>query len=67
MDPNQTDHTELPCYETVDSLKVKAGCIQLPKSQRLTEGNFTVTGFVVSPDGTKVAFTHQPDPLINSF
>jgi len=33
----------------------------------LTEGNFTVTSFVVSPDGTKVAIGHQPDPLINSF
>jgi dipeptidyl aminopeptidase/acylaminoacyl peptidase len=61
------DPSELPCYETVDSLKVKAGCIQWPKAQRLTEGNFTVTSFVVSPDGTKIAFSHQPDPLINSF
>lgn len=67
VDLNLMDHTELPCYETVDSLKVKAGCIQWPKPQRITEGSFTVTGFVLSPDGTKVAFAHQPDPLINSF
>ena len=34
---------------------------------RLTEGNeFTVTGFEWSPDGTKIAFGHRPDPLINS-
>lgn len=61
------DPSELPCYETVDSLKVKAGCIQLPKAQRLTEGNFTITSFVISPDGKHIAFGHQPDPLINSF
>ncbi len=65
--PDLMDPSEFPCYETVDSLKVKAGCIQLPKSQRLTEGNFTVTSFVVSPDGKSIAFGHQPDPLINSF
>ncbi len=67
IDPDMKDPSEFPCYETADSLKVKAGCIQFPKSQRLTDGKFTVTGFVVSPDGSKVAFNHQPDPLINSF
>jgi dipeptidyl aminopeptidase/acylaminoacyl peptidase len=65
--PDMMDPSELPCYETVDSLKIKAGCIQLPKSQRITEGNFTVTSFVVSPDGKSIAFGHQPNPLINSF
>lgn len=65
--PDMPDPSELPCYETVDSLKVKAGCIELPKLQRLTEGKFTVTNFGVSPDGKMVAFNHQPDPLINSF
>jgi len=65
--PELLDPSERPCYETTDSLKVKAGCIDLPKSQRLTEGKFTVTSFITSPDGTKVAFNHQPDPLINSF
>lgn len=62
----QLDPSELPCYESVDSLRVKSGCITWPKSKRLTDGKFTVTGFVTSPDGTKVAYTHQPDPLINS-
>lgn len=65
--PDMMDPSEYPCYETVDSLKIKAGCIQLPKSQRITEGNFTVTSFVVSPDGKSIAFGHQPNPLINSF
>ncbi|MBL7873142.1 MAG: S9 family peptidase [Cyclobacteriaceae bacterium] len=61
------DPSELPCYEKTDSLKVKAGCIELPKAKRITEGKFTVTSYIVSPDGTKVAFSHQPNPLINSF
>ena len=65
--PEMTDPSEIPCYETIDSLKVKAGCIQWPKAQRITEGKFTVTNFVISPNGEKIAFTHQPDPLINSF
>lgn len=38
----------------------------LPKSQRLTEGAFTVTNFVWSPDGRSIAYTYQPNPLINS-
>lgn len=61
------DPSERPCYETTDSLKAKAGCIELPKARRLTEGKFAVTAFLPSPDGLKVAFSHQPDPLINSF
>lgn len=65
--PNLPDPSELPCYEKTDSLKAKAGCIEWPKSRRLTEGKFTVGFFQISPDGKKVAFSHQPDPLINSF
>ncbi|NOT75262.1 MAG: S9 family peptidase [Cyclobacteriaceae bacterium] len=61
------DPSELPCYQTVDSLKVKSGCIQFPKAKRLTEGKFTVSSFLISPDGKTIAFNHQPDPLINSF
>lgn len=67
FNPDQRDPSELPCYEKIDSLKVKAGCIEWPKAKRLTTGNFTVTSFSVSPDGKSVAFGHQPDPLINSF
>jgi len=66
FNPDLPDPSEMPCYETVDSLKIKAGCIDWPKAKRLTEGKFTVTGFSVSPDGNKIGFTHQPDPLINS-
>jgi len=64
--PDMPDPSEMPCYETADSLKVKAGCIELPKLSRLTEGKFTITSFGISPDGRLVAFNHQPDPLINS-
>ncbi|HMJ69448.1 MAG TPA: S9 family peptidase [Cyclobacteriaceae bacterium] len=64
--PDMPEAWELPCYETADSLKAKAGCIVLPKLQRLTEGKFTVTSFSVSPDGKMVGFNHQPDPLITS-
>ena len=66
FNPEMRDPVEMPCYETTDSLKAKAGCIQLPKPQRLTEGKFTVTSFLPSPDGNRVAFSHQPDPLITS-
>lgn len=65
--PELPDPSEFPCYETVDSLKVKAGCIVFPKSTRLTEGKFTVTNFHISPDGFKIAYSHQPNPIINSF
>ena len=65
--PDVKEPSELPCYETDEAQKEKAGCIEAPKATRLTEGNFTVTSFILSPDGSKVAFSHQPDPLINSF
>jgi dipeptidyl aminopeptidase/acylaminoacyl peptidase len=65
--PDMANPYEFPCFETVDSLKEKAGCIVLPKALRLTDGSFTVTNFSVSPDGNKIAFAHQPDPLINSY
>lgn len=64
--PGMLAPSERPCYEKADSLKEEAGCIVLPEAERLTEGAFTVTSFIPSPDGSKVAFSHQPDPLINS-
>jgi dipeptidyl aminopeptidase/acylaminoacyl peptidase len=38
----------------------------IPKPARLTEGAFTVNGYAWSPDGTRIAIDHQPDPLIES-
>ena len=54
---------EKPCYDAKDSTK---SCISLVKPVRLTNGNFTISNFEWSPDGTKIAFTHQPNPLITS-
>jgi dipeptidyl aminopeptidase/acylaminoacyl peptidase len=65
--PDLPDPNERPCYEKTDSLKRKAGCIERPQAKRLTQGAFTVTSFATAPDGFKVAYSHQPDPLINSF
>ena len=58
----------LPCYTHTDSAEKLASpdCITLPKPQRLTDGNFTIANFEWSPDGKKIAYTRQPDPLINS-
>lgn len=67
FNPDARDPNELPCYESVDSLKTKAGCMEWPKSNRITDGKFTVTDFTISPDGNRIAFSHQPNPLINSF
>lgn len=67
FDPSLRNPVELPCYQTVDSLKTKSGCLELAKPERLTDGKFTVTAFKVSPDGSQLAFNHQPNPLINSF
>jgi dipeptidyl aminopeptidase/acylaminoacyl peptidase len=35
-------------------------------TQRLTAGNFHVSGFDWSPDGSTIAFSHRPDPRINT-
>jgi dipeptidyl aminopeptidase/acylaminoacyl peptidase len=59
----------LPCYEgKSDSTKKKneIPCYKMPKAVRLTEGNFTVTGYSWSPNGKQIALNRQPDPLINS-
>lgn len=66
FDPNRPNPSEMPCYETADSLKTASGCITRPKPKRLTEGEFNVNAFKISPDGKKLAFNHQPSPLINS-
>jgi hypothetical protein len=60
---------QLPCYPAKkDSTnKSKAPeCYTLPVAKRLTEGNFTVSGFSWKPDGKEIAFNKQSNPLINS-
>jgi dipeptidyl aminopeptidase/acylaminoacyl peptidase len=67
---------EMPCYKfeaasdssATDSTESKNDCVSLPKPKQLTKGKeFTVTSYSWSPDGKTIAFSHQIDPLINSF
>jgi len=66
---------QVPCYPpkkdstAADSLSKVAAtdCVKLTTAKRLTEGAFTVGGFAWNPDGTSIAFTRQPDPIITSF
>ncbi len=55
-----------PCYTSKDSTTRKLDCYKIPVAKKLTDGNFTVTGFEWKPDGTAIAINKQPDPLINS-
>jgi dipeptidyl aminopeptidase/acylaminoacyl peptidase len=57
---------ELPCAGAAKDSAQKTDCVALPKAERLTQGKFTVTGFGIAPDGTKIAFSQQPDPLTNT-
>jgi len=69
---------EVPCNESKgrseadeeESAKqnAKDGCVSLPKPTQLTTGEkFTVNSYSFSPDGKKVVFSHQVDPLRNSY
>lgn len=58
--------SEIPCYEEKKDSSKKSDCITYPKAVRLTEGSFTVNGFDWSPDGKLIAYTRQPNPLINT-
>ena len=55
----------LPCNKT-DTTTKNTACYELPKSTRLTTGDFTVGRYGWSPDGRQIAYTMLPDPLINS-
>jgi dipeptidyl aminopeptidase/acylaminoacyl peptidase len=41
------------------------GAAEPGESTRLTEGSFHVTGFDWSPDGARIAFSHQADPRLD--
>ncbi|MGB4838149.1 MAG: S9 family peptidase [Saprospiraceae bacterium] len=63
------DAGQLPCYnEKIDTSEKRPSnpCFKMPKPEQLTEGDFTVGGFEWSPDSKIIAFSRQPDPLINS-
>jgi dipeptidyl aminopeptidase/acylaminoacyl peptidase len=64
---------QVPCYglkkdsTKTDSAKIKGqDCISLPVAKQLTEGNYTVSGFAWHPDGKRIIFNRQTNPLINS-
>ncbi|MDX1479649.1 MAG: S9 family peptidase, partial [Saprospiraceae bacterium] len=65
--PDARQPSELPCHEESDSLQ-EINCIQLPEPEALIDSvDFTVQGFLWSPDGTRMLINRRPDPLINSF
>lgn len=37
------------------------------ETKRITAGEFEVTQFDWSPDGTRIVFAHKPDPRVNTF
>lgn len=39
---------------------------EIPEASRLTEGEFHVTSFDWTPDGSRIVFAHQPDPRLNT-
>ncbi len=68
FDPNPPSPVSLPCYDKKDSTAQAWPCISYPEPKALIDSvDYTVVSFAWSPDGTKIAFQHQPDPLINSF
>ena len=62
FDPQGAMQWKLPLELNDSTLQAKANGEVLIKSN-----DFTIEGFLWSPDGSKIAFDHQPDPLINSF
>ena len=61
FNPDLIGHFPLPSQleDSIYKSKLKANL-------HMDSVEFTITGFRWSPDGKKIAFNHQPDPLINS-
>lgn len=60
---------EMPCeVQKSDSVKHATGinCVKLPKPEKLTGGNYTISGVNWSPDSHFIGVTCQPDPRIKS-
>lgn len=64
IDFDPTDLNTMPLPEQLEDSVYKAE--HKPKLL-MDSAEFTITNFMWSPDGSKIAFAHQPDPLINSF
>lgn len=68
FDPFAADPSNLPCYDKKDSTAQAWNCIERPKAKPIIDSvDYTIRNFIWSPDAKKIAFTHVPDPLINSF
>ncbi|HEY0676665.1 MAG TPA: S9 family peptidase [Chitinophagaceae bacterium] len=65
---------QVPCYpvkkdttKADSAVKIKGQeCFTLPVAKQLTQGNFTVGAFAWHPDGNRVVFNRQSNPLILS-
>ena len=58
----------LPCYDQKDSTAQDWDCWEETKGIPLIDSvDYTIQNFKWSPDGNQIAFSHTPNPLINSF
>ncbi len=68
FDAGAAEVTSLPCYDKKDTTAQPWPCLSYPEPKALIDStDYTIEYFAWSPDGTQIAFSHQPDPLINSF
>ena len=66
FNPDKLGEIPMPCPEPKKG--EKSDCPKQFESKELVKSKeFTVRGYFWSPDGSKVLFNHQPNPLINSF
>src|SRR6056297_2348772 len=64
FDPHFAMNEQVPCMQDTTYTQ----CPEAPEIKaHLEEAGFTVTGIDWSPDGSKLAINHQPDPIITSF
>ncbi|MEM1123148.1 MAG: S9 family peptidase, partial [Bacteroidota bacterium] len=68
FDPQAAARMPLPCYDQKDSTAQAWDCWETPKAIPLIDSvDYTIRNFKWSPDGQQIAFTHTPNPLINTF
>ncbi|MCB0630876.1 MAG: S9 family peptidase [Saprospiraceae bacterium] len=66
--PDMPLNTDLPCYDEKDESAQSWDCLEWPEIDALIDSvDYTISGYKWSPQGDKIVFNHQPDPLINSF